>query len=142
MKSTNECIDYVINTGKNIPHGNSSFANHLLGVYGLLVLAKAPEYLCLAGLFHAIYGTEYFSSGIEVSRELVSDYIGKEAEELVFLFCHLRDRDNTILKSANKDLIFLNLMNLQENYNSNSNNTELFEMLELYKQVYSINRIN
>ena len=38
--------------------GSASFDEHLKGVQAVLRYWNAPEYLCSAGLFHSIYGTE------------------------------------------------------------------------------------
>jgi len=135
MKSANECIQYIIDKCRGIPHGDSDFANHLMGVYSLMLYSNAPEHICLAGLFHSIYGSEAFDPGLNVTREEVIDCIGKEAEELVFLFCFYRDRDNTILKSKNKDLIYLNIIHLQALYNS-MKDENILSVIEDYKKVY------
>ena len=132
MKTTNECIDFITSITSDIEHSGISLASHLLGVYSFLRLAKAPEYVCLAGLFHSIYGTEFYDADIKIDRTFVKVYIGKEAEELVFLFCHLRDRDISILKSGNKDLMFINYANLLEIY-SQCKSEELMSMIRLYQ---------
>ena len=136
MKTANECIDFIIETTKDVPHSGSNLTNHLLGVHSLMLQTNAPEYLCLAGLFHSIYGTEYFHYDKPINRKFVRDYIGKEAEELVFLFCHLRERDDTILKSENKDLVFLGLMNLLETYAANKDDQNVINMLTKFQQKY------
>ena len=132
MKTTNECIDFITSITSDIEHSGISLASHLLGVYSFLRLAKAPEYVCLAGLFHSIYGTEFYDAGIKIDRTHVRNYIGKEAEELVFLFCHLRDRDISILKSENKDLMFISYANLLE-LHTQCKNEELMSMIRLYQ---------
>lgn len=136
MKTTNECIDFIIETTKDVPHSGSNLTNHLLGVHSLMLQTNAPEYLCLAGLFHSIYGTEYFHYDKPINRKFVRDYIGKEAEELVFLFCHLTDRDETILKSENKDLIYLGLINLVETYYADRSDKDVFDMMNRFKDAY------
>ena len=132
MKTTNECIDFITSITSDIEHSGISLASHLLGVYSFLRLAKAPEYVCLAGLFHSIYGTEFYDAGIKIDRTHVRNYIGKEAEVLVFLFCHLRDRDISILKSENKDLMFISYANLLE-LHTQCKNEELMSMIRLYQ---------
>ena len=44
-----------------------------------------------AGLFHSIYGTEYYkhSEKLNVNREEVKNLIGEESENLVYIFCNL-----------------------------------------------------
>ena len=93
MKNISECIDFII---------DNEDCNHCLGVFTFLYLANAPNFVCLAGLFHSIYKYGY-------TRIEVIDLIGKEAEELVYLFC-LFD-DNRILRSGNKNLIYLGYAN-------------------------------
>ena len=135
MKSADQCIQYIINKCQGICHGDSDFANHLMGVYSLMLYSNAPEHLCLAGLFHSIYGSEEFNPELNITREEVIDYIGKEAEELVFLFCFLRNRDDTILKSKNKDLIYLSIIHLQSIYNS-TGEKDILPIIEKHKKEY------
>ena len=134
MKSLNECIDFIIDFGYDVPHGDFTLEEHLLGCFTLLKMARAPHHICLAGLFHSIYGNEYFTPPTPPNRELVKDYIGKEAEELVFLFCHLRDRDNTVLKMNNKDLLFLSYANALDLQFKDRGNQKLNEMVELFTE--------
>ena len=138
MKSLNECIDFIINFGYDIPHSDFTLEEHLLGCFTLLKMARAPHHICLAGLFHSIYGNEYFTPPTPPNRELVKDYIGKEAEELVFLFCHLRDRDNTILKMNNKNLLFLCYANARDIQLKYGNNPELNVTVNLITEQLSI----
>ena len=54
-----------------------------------------PEEVCLAGLFHSIYGTEGFQGlilGLE-QRADVAEIIGERAERCVFFNC-VMDRDS------------------------------------------------
>ena len=132
MKSTNECIDYIYSMSSNIPHSNITSASHLFGTYSILKRMDAPEHVCLAGLFHSIYSTEIFKCELAIERETVKYYIGEMAEELVFLFCHFRNRDYTILKSENRDLMFVNLANMIEHY-SEFKSDDLKELIDLYQ---------
>lgn len=138
MKSLNECVDYIVNYGRDLPHGEYSLEEHLLGCFTLLKMAKAPHHVCLAGLFHSVYGSEDYEVQESPSRATIIDYIGKEAEELVFLFCHLRDRDNTILKMNNKDLLFLCYANAKDIQLKYGNNSELNITLNLITERLSI----
>lgn len=69
-------------------HGQSDLLSHLKGTYAVLRNWDCPEYLCLAGLCHSIYGTESFSKTPATldDREYVQTLIGKEAERLAYLF--------------------------------------------------------
>jgi len=64
------------------------FLVHLGAVRQLLIDWGAREALCDAGLFHSIYGTEYFDAGIGgVDRDEVRAMIGDEAEQIAWLWC-------------------------------------------------------
>lgn len=72
------------------PHaGGRALRDHLVGTYALLKEWQNPEEICLAGLFHSIYGTEVYtlqSASLE-QRDVVRSAIGGVAEELAYLFC-------------------------------------------------------
>ena len=55
--------------------------------------------LCNAGLFHSFYGTEFFNPKLEVDRLKLVDIIGYKAEQIVYDFCQLKDRDEFLLKN-------------------------------------------
>lgn len=116
MKNISECIDFIL---------DNPDSNHCLGVFSFLHLGNAPNFLCLAGLFHSIYYHNY-------TREQIINYIGKEAEELVFLFC-LFD-DERILKSKNEDLIYLGYANILEYYEQNKCDYKLILLKKKYEK--------
>jgi hypothetical protein len=69
-------------------HSSDSFMAHLLNTYELLRKWKRPEYLCLAGLLHGIYGTEsYMPRSFPLSRRKhLRSLIGEKSEFLVYIF--------------------------------------------------------
>jgi hypothetical protein len=74
-------------------HLNGNLESHLLGTYQLLMEWKNPGYLCDAGLYHAVYGTQPLKRlGIPHKEYAPSDrpkikaIIGEESEQLVYLF--------------------------------------------------------
>jgi len=72
-----------------VRHSGRDFYSHLSGTYALLKSWNDPEPLCLAGLFHSIYGTWHLrhkAFPIE-RREVIRDLIGEEAEALAYAFC-------------------------------------------------------
>lgn len=76
------------------------FLAHLGAVRGLLVQWGARPALRDAGLFHSIYGTEYFDAGLgEVGRDEVRAIIGAAAERIAWLWCWLR-RDTIAADTA------------------------------------------
>lgn len=71
------------------PHSGRTLFAHLKGVYDLLAEWGNDQTVCLAGLFHSIYGTRSFQiTTVPLNhREMVREVIGAEAEELAYLFC-------------------------------------------------------
>jgi hypothetical protein len=64
-----------------------------------------------AGLFHSIYGTEYYinSKKLNIQRDEIIKLIGNESENLVYTFCSLSNRTQTILSSDLKNNFNLQL---------------------------------
>ncbi|KAK4152715.1 hypothetical protein C8A00DRAFT_34565 [Chaetomidium leptoderma] len=83
-------------------HGEKSFYQHLFNVYSFLKSQSLTDSVCDAGLFHSIYGTEFYHfQSAAVTRDVVRGYIGEYAEELAYLFCGLRkDRFGSILHNT------------------------------------------
>jgi|APGre2960657444_1045066.scaffolds.fasta_scaffold06880_4 hypothetical protein len=94
---------------QNIPHSHSNFLNHLIGTFNILKKWKQPEYICIAGMFHNIYGNKYFNPKLNVTREEIKKIIGDVSEELVYNFVNC-DRTK-INEENNSELIILNLAN-------------------------------
>lgn len=93
----------------NIKHSHSNFLNHLIGTFNILKKWKQPEHLCIAGMFHNIYGNQYFNPNLNVTREQIKNLIGEAAENLVYRYVNC-DR-NTINQKNDNELIVLNLAN-------------------------------
>ncbi|KAJ0264530.1 Uncharacterized protein HA466_0028630 [Hirschfeldia incana] len=71
-------------------HKHGSFLHHLVDVYKILKLWKAPESVCLCGLFHSAYSNSYVNLAIfdpSTSRDVVRGHVGEDAESLIHLFC-------------------------------------------------------
>jgi hypothetical protein len=73
----------------DVKHSGRTLFDHLVGTHALLAKRGAPEYVCLAGLFHSIYGTNAFRRNTVpiTRRDLVVEMIGEPAERLAFIFC-------------------------------------------------------
>jgi len=81
--------DFLKNIGAcNIPHSGRTFYEHLCSVEDILKSCRCPEHVSLAGLFHSIYGTNYFTPNIKIERADVQKLIGDRAEYLAWLFCN------------------------------------------------------
>ena len=66
------------------------FLSHLMGTRRLLASWGERPALCDAGLFHSVYGTEYFEPDRVAAREDVVAIIGAEAERIAWLWCAIR----------------------------------------------------
>lgn len=66
------------------------FLSHLVGTRRLLVEWGERPALCDAGLFHSVYGTEYFEPDEPAERDEVRSIVGDEAEEIAHAWCTIR----------------------------------------------------
>lgn len=114
-------IDYFNNTFKDLTHGNSSYLDHCNKIYNILKELQCSEELCLAGLYHSVYGTENYQVPISSSRPKIKELIGDYAEHLVTIFCGLSNRTNSILNNSfafDEDiklaLLYIEYANLKE----------------------------
>jgi hypothetical protein len=73
---------------QGVDHTNGDLLTHLEGTARLLEAWNAREALVLAGLCHALYGTDGFEPFlVPISdRDFVRDVIGDEAEEIVYVY--------------------------------------------------------
>lgn len=107
----------------DVKHSGRTLLGHLLGTWRLLNREAEPEPVCLAGLYHSVYGTKFFTSALldgdaAGSRARVCAVIGEEAEHLVHLFCSL-DRPRVLVLGGfagpeRADLLTIELANLLE----------------------------
>jgi hypothetical protein len=69
-------------------HSGKDLLDHLFNTYRILRRWGCPEYLCVAGLFHSVYGTEAFRNATFAlrQRQLIRDRIGPEAEHVAYLY--------------------------------------------------------
>lgn len=81
--------EYLKSLGtEKMPHSGKTFYEHLINVEQILRICRCKETVCLAGLFHSIYGTTFFLNRTVSNREEVKKIIGEKAEFLVWLFCN------------------------------------------------------
>jgi len=84
------CLKYLQEVGAgNKSHGKGTLLDHLQKTYNTLVEEEQDEDVCFAGLFHSVYGTQYFTHETTNDRAAVKELIGKRAERLAWLFCNL-----------------------------------------------------
>ena len=86
----------LIEMGANdLTHNNNkTLLRHLLNTAMILAAEKQPDHVVLAGLYHSVYGTEFYGCDFlsmhnSDHRNYLSEKIGKDAERLVFLYCSL-----------------------------------------------------
>lgn len=81
--------EYLKSLGvESVPHSGRTFYEHLKNVEDILRICRQPEYVCLAGLYHSIYGTNFFLQQTTQDRDAVRAVIGDLAERLAYLFCN------------------------------------------------------
>ncbi|KAI3419945.1 uncharacterized protein J3R85_012877 [Psidium guajava] len=71
-------------------HKHGSFLEHLVDIYRVLRLWRAPTPVCLCGLFHSAYSNSYVNLAIfdpDTGRDVVRSHVGDAAERLIHLFC-------------------------------------------------------
>lgn len=84
-----ELIDFLKRlNAHSIPHSQIPLLEHLVGTYRLLKVWGVPEYVCVAGLYHSIYGTQTFNISLiqPQQRESVKQIISPQSEKLVYYF--------------------------------------------------------
>ena len=71
------------------PHVAGSLASHLRRTEALLRRFGSRDALCLAGLYHAVYGTDGIRGCLADLRERdsIASIIGREAERIVYAYC-------------------------------------------------------
>lgn len=93
-------IKWVYDHFSHLPHGNTTFAEHLFQTYCCMKNMGCSVDASLGGLFHSIYGTDFYDLGIKFERNNIRELIGYNAEELSYYFCE-EDRDHKILNNTN-----------------------------------------
>ncbi|GAA0141233.1 ubiquitin-protein ligase [Lithospermum erythrorhizon] len=93
-------------------HKHGSFLEHLVDLYKILKLWKAPDSVCLCGLFHSAYSNSYVNLAIfdpSTGRDTVQEHVGESAERLIHLFCIVPRQsiihDDLLFKYSDRELI-------------------------------------
>jgi len=85
-----QLTDFIISLGADqIPHTETVYLAHAIGVHDDLRSWGCDEEVCQAGMFHSIYGTEGFQRfALPLARRgEVRERIGPRAEQLAYLNC-------------------------------------------------------
>jgi SM-20-related protein len=115
-------VQWIKDRTEGIPHSGTDLFHHLYNTAMTIESMKGvPHHIINAGLYHSIYGTEYFDPELEVTKEEVIEQIGEKAEKLVHLFCTLKNRYDSILNNTGNwdaethfGLLLLELANMLE----------------------------
>lgn len=83
------------------PHSGRTLTQHLIGTHDQLLAWGNPPEVCLAGLFHSIYGTQAYvvSTASFEDRARVAAVIGEAAETLAWRFC-VADRRHLLANTS------------------------------------------
>lgn len=134
-----EPVKFIQNNTLHLPHTKKTFFEHLFNTMRILEHRENSDDILLAGLFHSIYGTEYYKHDLVFPREKIKDLIGQYAEHLVYEFCNMKERYKTLMTNANNysnnilyDLVEIAIANSIEQ-NVNNKSTERILELENFK---------
>ncbi|GLT63102.1 hypothetical protein SLA2020_356870 [Shorea laevis] len=93
-------------------HKHGNFLEHLMDIRRILKIWKAPDYVCLCGLFHSAYSNSYVNLAIfdpNTGRDVVRGHVGEAAERLIHLFCVIPRQsiihDDLLFKYSDSELI-------------------------------------
>lgn len=117
VNKTDKAFLFIKKITENLGHGDKTLFEHLYNTYRFLDNhSKLPSFVAKAGLFHSIYGTDYYheSKQLNISRYTVRELIGEEAENLVYQFCTMKNREEQIIKGDNMWLKMLELSNYRD----------------------------
>ncbi len=98
-----ELIESLENLNANsIAHSSTTLLRHLVRTYQLLKKWEAPEYVCISGLYHSIYGTQTFKKFLidPQQREKLRKLVPSDSENLVYYF-YIHDKKE-FLKNLTK----------------------------------------
>ena len=141
-----EEVKFIHDLGKEEPHSGKTFFEHLYNVSMLLEFLDQRKELCAAGMFHSIYGTEFYSysMGETIERDTIKNLIGEYAESLVYEFCNLENRFNSIIENTKnydsqfrKDMLYLEYANLIEQNSKRIYDSKIEELNKEIKKLES-----
>ncbi|XP_021284000.1 uncharacterized protein LOC110416343 [Herrania umbratica] len=120
-------------------HKHGSFLEHLVDIYRILKIWKAPDSVCLCGLFHSAYSNAYVNLAIfdaSTEREVVRGHVGEAAERLIHLFCVVPRQtmihDNLLFKYCDSEL--MEHLKLSEIALKNGKEEGLFDRDEVWRK--------
>lgn len=98
-------ISYIKNKTFFLTHSGQSFFDHLYNTFLLLKSYNLPEEICIAGLFHSIYGTEFYNPNLKINEEEIKNIIGEKANYLVKCFSESNRLEKILSNYFNLDAV-------------------------------------
>jgi len=128
-------IDWLYDLTINLKHSGKTFFEHLIRTSLILRQMNAPQHVIDAGMFHSIYGTEFYRSKINISRDNVVQRIGPVAELLVREFCMTQNRFDVFVDcfKATKEDMYRDLLMIE--YANIIEQRGICEKTEIIKQL-------
>jgi len=113
-------LSIITENTKFTAHTNSSLYNHLFNTFCILKEFGVSEEVCIAGMLHSIYETDYFKHNLPFDRNEIVKIFGSYTNSLIEYFCS-ENRDKLILENTKNlndntilDLLYILYANLIE----------------------------
>lgn len=128
-----ECINYIKPLTHDIPHSGVTLFTHLLNTFYILKSLNVDKEICVAGLFHSIFGTDYFKPDVDINPDAIKHLIGVRAFTVVQAMC-APNRNQFILENLGgvypslwKDMLSVLYANIiEQSYRENLDTGLLF----------------
>jgi len=140
-----KCIEFIRPLTSDLPHSGVTLFKHLLNTFYILKNMKVDSEVCIAGLFHSIFGTDYYQPNLPVDQENLKKLIGPRAFWIVNAMCK-PNRTQYILENVDKvnslywtDMLYVFYANLiEQSYRENFDNGLIYaakQRLDYLKQL-------
>ena len=122
-----EGVKYLFDNTNSVEHTGRPFFNHLWNVYMYCEQLGAEKPVCMAALWHSVYGDVYKKHDVNMfTPKIVEKHIGKEAAELVKVYgemgAMLSPTYEAAINSGDKRFMMIELANLvDQNFNGQYN---------------------
>jgi hypothetical protein len=107
LEVESRAIEFLKNKLKGLVHGDSTLFNHVYKIFVILKNHGCNLSVCLAGLFYFFYIDERIKL---TDRDVLRELIGINAEEIVYRFSNLQNRDAELLSPSCKDYDLVHLV--------------------------------
>ena len=139
-----EGVDHLIMYLRDFEHSGKQggLLEHLSNCFAFATSRGFSRSICLASLWHNVYGTAFYNSHEGVrehfTRDIVRRFIGPQAEALVHEYCSFgKDRTKKILEMNKPDLVKMELANLQDQNDDGRHTQEIIDLTRLIIDDYN-----